>query len=220
MVEYENTRNDLKAIRRANRAERLRMVRAPREAKREHISEREDGVCPSYRSATLDCMFEREPDGTINFLGRASECPGILQRDIQDTGMGSSTESFDFERKGIIATNTQVSGVKVLRKKTPVEILSSHLGNMTAGKVLHYLKYTFKQAHRDIYMNQRETSPELLLADLPGLENMRAKVVAPIQFWGGPPYKRKMYTGSMLTLLLDEILSSNNPEIVKRFLTV
>ncbi len=220
MIKHESTRSDLKAVRRANRAERLHMVGKSRESKRMRVSKRGNGVRPSYRSATCDCMFEREPDGTINFLGRASECPGILQGDVQNAGMGSTTAIPNLIWEGVTATSTSVQGVKVLRKKTPIEILMNHLKHMTAAKVLHYLKYTFKQAHRDIYMNNCETSPEILLSDLPGLGNMQAQEIAPIQFWGGPPYKRKMYTGTMLTLLLDEILSSNNPEIARRFLTV
>lgn len=89
--------------------------------------------------------------------------------------------------------------------------LRTHFENVTAIAVLQMLCDDFSRVGRSIKFCH--SGRVYLITDLFRLYeetniDCAASLVGPLRFYGGPPHERAWYTGSLLTVLFDQILDA------------
>jgi len=91
-----------------------------------------------------------------------------------------------------------------------IDNLHKNLGDITALAALDTLIDKFDQGGYRLRFQatRRIVTLKQLRAEYEKFPNVLAAYISPIQFLGGPPDARKMYSGSLLTLLSDRILTA------------
>ncbi len=113
--------------------------------------------------------------------------------------------------------------VKTCAKRGYIETaLRDKLSSLSAARVVNCLNYSFDAGFDEIEFQGMASTPISLMSELPGLQAFKAEDVSPLSFWGGPPNKQAWYEGSLLTMLLDQIMvaaDKGNIKLLERFLS-
>jgi hypothetical protein len=96
----------------------------------------------------------------------------------------------------------------VVKNPTVIAQLTARLSDMSGPRAANHLCYTFKRGSYPIILAGVSTTVAKLVDDFDGFEYINAKDIGPIRFYGGPPQKRKWYSGSLLSILVDAVLES------------
>jgi hypothetical protein len=183
-----------------------------------------DSIYQGLGATGLSSLADGQPDGGVHILGRASDQPGLLQGEPTHPSIGSDLRLFVPTHAARIDTDTRTLNMIAKVVITPIsQQLLRRLSGLKATQVINYLDYTFNAARTLIVVNGFHTMPQQLAKDLPGLEILYAHEVYPLRFWGGPPNKQKWYEGTLLTCLIDKILTAytnGDTGLLKRFLNV
>lgn len=101
------------------------------------------------------------------------------------------------------------------------ELAHASLAHLTVARATQYLTRIFYSGVCEIIFCDVYTSPIELATD-PFRAGSSASSVG-ISFWGGPPGDRGWYTGSLITMLVDQLFQcviAGNTETVETFLEV
>lgn len=91
-----------------------------------------------------------------------------------------------------------------------IEYISENLEGTTAIEALDILIHDFDDAVQTICFNgtKRVVTLKALRREYDGMAGVLATHISPLSFFGGPQDSRAYYTGSLLTMLCDRVMTA------------
>lgn len=148
-------------------------------------------------------MVIGESNRKLYLLGRSSNPPKVLSGDALHTITGSDLRLFI---PSLSRPTMPCAGSPAIIAKCMIGVSGLH--NISAETAITNLCNILNVRCDPIILNGLYTTTKQLLQDFSGGNKLLASDVAPIEFYGGPPNRSAWYRGTLLTFLVDRILTT------------